>query len=537
MDIGHELALIKRKLHDIERSSRLSSASLDDAALEVFDDAGSLKAIVGVQSDGTSGVNVVNGPLPPTPSDPTVEPALAALTVAWDGTFSDAQAAPLDWMRVEVHIGATAGFTPDQGTLRDTIETAQGGSVIVSLPYTEWFVKLRSRTTAGVAGPASAAVAGTPRKADTEDLVVGAITADLIAVDALTGKTITGGLITGSEIQTADTGERITINEADANKVIVYDDTGRAVGELSGAGLLLEGTNGSLLHLDPDHIAPNLRLTNSDKTNQAIVQVVENTPGSANLLQSCGTFTSSGHTDMKWRTFLGEDFWVAERNRASDSTVVIGGRIYMDGTRGDFAYYDASDMTKTTTFRVMANLARIVGGRLEVLPVASSSPAQYVNAASGHTGGLLRLAVNAVDKFTVDKDGNTALTGTLNGPNGTFSEEGAWTNVTFSSWVQTTNLTYQTLRLSKGTKRARLDGVGQAPAAGMGAGTNVTAFTIPAGYRPLKAHYYDVPNITGATPPSVGCRVGADGVVTVWTTPAVAANALFDFTKVDWPLD
>ena len=68
MDIGHELALVKRKIAEIERSSRLSSASLDDAALEVFDDTGSLKAIVGVQADGTSGVNVVNGPVPPTPT-------------------------------------------------------------------------------------------------------------------------------------------------------------------------------------------------------------------------------------------------------------------------------------------------------------------------------------------------------------------------------------------------------------------------------------------------------------------------------------
>jgi hypothetical protein len=519
MDIGHELALIKRKLEEIERSSRLSSASLDNTALEVFDDSGSLKAIVGVQSDGTSGVNVVNGPLPPTPSDPTVEPALAALTVAWDGTFTDAQAAPLDWMRVEVHVGPTAGFTPDQGTLRDTIETAQGGSVVISLPYTEWFIKLRSRTTAGVAGPASNPVAGTPRKADTEDLVVGAITADLISVDALTGKTITGGVINGAEVHSND-GAGATVDIADG-MVVATAPTGWSV------------------LIDPIGTKPAIGFNNSLGATAGYVAST-GTDSQPAISMASGTFTDGATSDWRWETYSGQgestNFWRTYRRRDSDGKI-MGGWFQAASNRAYMAYVNTVDGIPSTRIEVTDGVVSSIGGRLSVQPAASASSGMLLNAASGHTGNLLLLQNNSADKFTVDKDGNTTLTGTLTGPNGTFSEEGAWTTPTFSSWVQTTNTTYQTLRLSKGTKRARLDGVGQAPAAGMGAGTNVTAFTIPAGYRPLKAHYYDVPNVTGATPPSVGCRVGADGVVTVWTTPAVAANALFDFTRVDWPLD
>lgn len=127
MNLATEVAQLRRRIAQIEKGQRLShGASIEDAAIEVRDDTGSLRAIVGQQSDGTSGVNVVNGPPPPTPTNPTVEPALAALTVSWDGTFIDGAVAPLDWMRCEVHVGPTAAFTPDQGTLRDTIETAQG---------------------------------------------------------------------------------------------------------------------------------------------------------------------------------------------------------------------------------------------------------------------------------------------------------------------------------------------------------------------------------------------------------------------------
>ena len=411
IDIGSKLAQLERRLAAVEHASRLSSASIDDTSIEVRDGTGGLRALVGQQADGTTAVNVVNGPTPPTPSAPTVEPALAALAVTWDGTFSDALAAPLDWMRCEVHVGPVSGFTPDQGTLRDTIETTQGGTVTIPLPYTEWHIKLRSRTSAGVAGPATAAVSETPRKAEAADITAGAITADAIAVDALTGKTITGGTITGALIQTDTTGQRVTINEASANKIIVYDATGRAVGELSDAGVLLEGENGALIHLDPDGLYPNLRLTNDDKSNEAVINVVENTPGSANLGLNCGTFTANGFTDMKWRTFFGEDFYAAERFRESDSATVIGGRVYMDGSGAHLQFLNSATPSQNSGLDVAANIAQM-NSRLEVLPPnASALSVLFANAASGHTGNMMRLQKNLVDQCVVDNSGNLTVAG------------------------------------------------------------------------------------------------------------------------------
>lgn len=248
MDIGKRLVQLEAKIARLERSSRLANASLDDAALEVRDAGGSLRAVVGQQPDGTTAVNVVNGPTPPVPSAPTVEPALAALAVTWNGTFAGGAVAPLDWMRCEVHIGPTADFTPDQGTLRDTIESPQGGTVTIPLPYSEWFVKLRSRTTSGVASAATAAVAATPRKAAAADITAGAVTAQALAADAITGKTVTGGLVTGAIVQTGASGQRVVLT-TEGPDAEASDGTSPAVALYSGdaaeqsPGILLARTS------------------------------------------------------------------------------------------------------------------------------------------------------------------------------------------------------------------------------------------------------------------------------------------------------
>ncbi|MFK8848397.1 hypothetical protein [Streptomyces sp. Ac-502] len=215
-DLGTRITQIERMLRSVIRSPRLTNASIEGGAVQVYDEHGSLRALVGQQPDGTSGVTVVNGPPPPPPAPPTVAPALAALTVTWDGAFANQAAAPLDFARVEVHVGPDAGFEPSQGTLRDTIETAQGGSVTVPLPYTTWWVKLRARTLAGVAGPATTAVEGTPRQAAAADIQAGAVTAESLAADAITGKHIVGGridgaIVTGSTVRTGATGSRIVV--------------------------------------------------------------------------------------------------------------------------------------------------------------------------------------------------------------------------------------------------------------------------------------------------------------------------------------
>ncbi|MHA7956319.1 hypothetical protein ACX9I7_00985 [Streptomyces sp. L500] len=203
-DIGSRLARLEKQVNSAIRAPKLASASLEDATLHVHDDQGSLRALIGQQPDGTSGVTVVNGPTPPTPIAPTVAPAMASLVVTWDGKFENGAVSPLDFARVEVHVSPTESFEPDASTLRGTIETAQGGHVTVPLGYQQWWVRLRTRSLSGAASPATAAVAGEPRQTGTADIAAGSITADKLSVGS------TGNLVPDPGFETGGVEARIT---------------------------------------------------------------------------------------------------------------------------------------------------------------------------------------------------------------------------------------------------------------------------------------------------------------------------------------
>jgi hypothetical protein len=243
-------------------------------------------------------------------------------------------------------------------------------------------------------------------------ITAGAVDATALSATAITGKTITGGTVTGALIQTAASGQRITLNESSANKVLVYNSSGTAIGELSATGLLVKGTNGAILWLDPNDVFPNLRLTNAANTNSAVINV----SGTAAVLgMNSGQFTAGAFTDMKWRTILGSalgtDFWCAERVRDSDTSVYLGGRIFLSGTSASIGFRNSADSTQDAVLTLQQGYSQLTKSRLEVYAPASSSAALYVNAETGQTGSLVRAQYNSVDKFKVDKDGNTTTAG------------------------------------------------------------------------------------------------------------------------------
>ncbi|MFD8384248.1 hypothetical protein ACFV2X_37990 [Streptomyces sp. NPDC059679] len=504
-----EVARLRREVDQIKKGQRVAhGASIENAALEVKDDFGSLRAIVGQQTDGTSGIQVVNGPPPPAPSAPIVASVLGGVTVSWDGQFADGEVIPLDWARVEVHASATSGFDPLPATLQTTIETAQGATVVVPTDVPV-YVRLLARNTSGAASPSSvevgpygpapvvasdildgivtevklandavtaakiaAAAVGTTEIADdavttpkiiagailagqiaagavvtdklaaeavtaakiaalaittdkidanaitTSKLAAGSVDATALKADAITGKTITGGTITGSLFQTATSGQRITINEASSNAVLVYDATGRAIGELSGDGLILEGSSGAVMQMDPNSTYPNLRFTNATGANEAFINIIEGTPGDADIGINSGIFSGSGYTDLRWRTFLGNDFWVAERFRTSNDTFTIGGRIFLGGATATFGYVDNSGSTAPSNASFTPGLVQLYG-RLNHFPPASSNSGFLLQSAAGHTGYLMRLYNGdaAAYRFSVDLAGNTTVGGVLNAPN------------------------------------------------------------------------------------------------------------------------
>lgn len=199
-DIGTLLGRLDKRLTAIERSARLSSASLDDTALQVYDGDRSLRAVVGQQADGTTAANIVNGPQPPEPSAPIVASVLGGITVSWDGTFAGGAVMPLDWSRIEVHASPLSSYSPMAATLQSTIETPQGATVVV--PTTgNLYVRLLARSTSGTASDPTAIVGPTgPSPVVASDILDGIVTTLKLANDAVTAAKIATGAVGTTEI-------------------------------------------------------------------------------------------------------------------------------------------------------------------------------------------------------------------------------------------------------------------------------------------------------------------------------------------------
>lgn len=196
-----ELNRLKRRMEQIAKGQRLAhGASIENASLEVRDDSGSLRAIYGQQADGTSGIQVVNGPPPPAPSTPIVASVLGGVTVSWDGQFADGAVIPLDWARIEVHASTSPSFTPTAATLQSTIETAQGATVAV-MTDDPVYVQLLARNTSGAASPPSAEAGPYgPAPVVASDVLDGIITEVKLAADAVTAAKIAAGAVGTTEI-------------------------------------------------------------------------------------------------------------------------------------------------------------------------------------------------------------------------------------------------------------------------------------------------------------------------------------------------
>lgn len=428
MDIGTKLAQLEHRLAAIEGQSRLKSASLDDATLLVRDGTGGLRAEIGKQGDGTTAVNIVNGGPPPAPSTPTVAPALGGVAAGWDGLFADGQVIPMDWSRVEVHAAPGDDFTPTADTLQATIETAQGG--IAYIPATvPQYVRLVARNTSGAAsvptdtvGPyAPRPVAGeigigeitetliadgavtTPKvfanAITTAKLDVGSVDATALKADAITGKTITGGIINGAEFHS--------------------DDGAGGLVDIEAAKIDATAANGWKIRIDP---TDELALIAWFEPGGAVAGAINGTgdEGRPGINISSGPFEDGAVTDWRWIMYMGESssvnqsFWSIRRRREADANVALGGMLFAGPTYAQLAYTDTVNTANNATVQIQTGLCRIATARLSLDPPASTFSAIFSNSAAGHTGPLMRLQLDAVDKFSVSATGAIAAAGAVN---------------------------------------------------------------------------------------------------------------------------
>ena len=183
--LAARIAALERRLTQQTRTSRLAYSSLENGALDVYDENGSLRAVIGQQPDGTTAVNIVNAPPPPTPSQPAIVSVLGGIAATWEGTFTNAVAAPLDFARVEIHASAQDGFAPSPATLRGTLESPLGGTVTIPADR-PLYVRLLARNTSGTSSaPSLQSGPVGPAPVVAQSVLDGIITETALADDAV----------------------------------------------------------------------------------------------------------------------------------------------------------------------------------------------------------------------------------------------------------------------------------------------------------------------------------------------------------------
>ncbi|MEH0586806.1 hypothetical protein QA942_23050 [Streptomyces sp. B21-106] len=219
--LAARVAVLERQLARTTRTARMAYSSVEDGAIEVYDQDGTLRGSMGLQDDGTVGFVAHNGPPPPTPTPPVVESALSGLTVTWPGTWTDAETAPLDLAEVQVHLSTTADAEPDTTSPVAAFHTAAGGSITLATDtYTPLWVRLIAVNTSGTAGEPSPAAQGQARKAAPDDLVNAIIDETKLARGAVTDAALALGAVNSTALADgAVLAEKLAANSVTLGKV------------------------------------------------------------------------------------------------------------------------------------------------------------------------------------------------------------------------------------------------------------------------------------------------------------------------------
>jgi hypothetical protein len=163
--IAERLFKLERTVRDIGSGAQLAYTSLEDGAIDTFNRDGTQVMTIGRQWDGTYVATSQNGPTPPTPTNPSVIDGTESAIVSWDGTFAVAGTAgttvlPMDFLRVDIHIGTTVGFSPAHDNRVGSIAAPTGGEVTIGLAPGTYYFKLVCWTAAGAVSAASDGVEG-----------------------------------------------------------------------------------------------------------------------------------------------------------------------------------------------------------------------------------------------------------------------------------------------------------------------------------------------------------------------------------------
>ena len=178
--LARRIFMLEKQIKEATNTPQLANSTIEDGAITeretvvitdengdpVLDEDGLTitetreVARFGQQYDGTHAAASFMGPKPPVPSTPVVTDGAGLINVVWNGNFVNdfgeedfTIPVPMDFTRIEVHVGGSADFAPDvlpgSESRKATISAPGGAGVTIGLPEGTYYVKFIAKTLSG----------------------------------------------------------------------------------------------------------------------------------------------------------------------------------------------------------------------------------------------------------------------------------------------------------------------------------------------------------------------------------------------------
>ena len=226
------------------RAAQLKNASITGGGLNIYDDDGAVRTVLGRQPDGTYTAISTNNPNPPpVPAAPQAIPALASIVVRHTGETASGVGWPADLNHLNIYY--TEAQNPD--------DWKPGGSLGIGFPeelpiapleYTAYLVCVTAVNHSGKESAKSEPVSADPKQVVPNDLIADIFTglelsAGVVTEAALAAKAVTATKIADNAIETpmitagAIRGFHVAADQIDGGKLTAQAITSREIAALA----------------------------------------------------------------------------------------------------------------------------------------------------------------------------------------------------------------------------------------------------------------------------------------------------------------
>jgi len=226
------------------RAAQLKNASITDGGLNIYDDNGVIRTVLGKQTDGSFTAASVNNPNPPpVPAAPIVIPNLASLIVRHTGETQSGVGWPSDLDHLNIYYAPTQN--PDDIKAGGSLGTGWPEEFpIAPLEYTNYLVWVTAVNHSGKESEKSEPASGDPRQVVSNDLIAD-ITSNLeLSANSVTEAALQAGAVTETKIAPdsisspkimagAILGVHILADQIDGGKLIAQAITAREIAALA----------------------------------------------------------------------------------------------------------------------------------------------------------------------------------------------------------------------------------------------------------------------------------------------------------------